>query len=99
MKRGNLGDLVKFSPRGKSQRGAENEDGGGSGRNFAGDGGERGGSRRRWQIRAGSRRIRPDPSAGAGFIPFCNRVDQLLDASSHVGELISPQPVQLFYGA
>ena len=37
-------------------------------------------------------------SAGAGFMPFCGRVDQLLDASSHVGELISPQPVQLVYG-
>ena len=37
-------------------------------------------------------------SAGAGFMPLCGRVDQLLDASSHVGELISPQPVQLVYG-
>ena len=36
--------------------------------------------------------------AGAGFMPFCGRVDQLLDASIHVGELISPQPVQLVYG-
>ena len=35
---------------------------------------------------------------GAGFMPFCGHVDQLLDASSHVGELISPQPVQLVYG-
>ena len=37
-------------------------------------------------------------SAGAGFMPFCGRVDQLLDAPRHVGELISPQPVQLFCG-
>ena len=37
-------------------------------------------------------------SAGAGFMPFYGRVDQLLDASSHVGELVGPQPVQLGYG-
>ena len=30
--------------------------------------------------------------AGAGFMPLCGRVDQLLDAPCHVGELISPQP-------
>ena len=35
-------------------------------------------------------------SAGAGFMPFCGCIDQLLDTSCHVGELISPQPVQLF---
>ena len=35
-------------------------------------------------------------SAGAGFMPFCGRIDQLLDAPCHVGELISPQPIQLF---
>ena len=31
-------------------------------------------------------------------MPFYGRVDQLLDVPSHVGELISPQPVQLFCG-
>ena len=31
-------------------------------------------------------------------MPFCGRVDQLLDAPCHVGELISPQPIQLFCG-
>ena len=35
---------------------------------------------------------------GAGFVPLCSRVAQLLDASSHVGELVGPQPVQLVYG-
>ena len=37
-------------------------------------------------------------SAGAGFMPFCGRIDQLLDAPCHVGELISPQPIQLLCG-
>ena len=36
-------------------------------------------------------------SAGAGFMLFCGRIDKLLDAPCHVGELISPQPIQLFY--
>ena len=37
-------------------------------------------------------------SAGAGFMPLCGRVYQLLDASSHVGKLVGLQPVQLVYG-
>ena len=37
-------------------------------------------------------------SAGAGFVPFCSRVDQLLDPPCHVGELIGSQPIQLFSG-
>ena len=36
--------------------------------------------------------------ADTGFMPLCGHVDKLLDASGHVGELISPQPVQLIYG-
>ena len=32
-------------------------------------------------------------SAGAGFVPFCGRVDQLLDLPRHVGELIGSQPI------
>ena len=35
-------------------------------------------------------------STGAGFVPFCSRVDQLLDPSCHVGELIGSQPIELF---
>ena len=32
-------------------------------------------------------------SSDVGFIPGCGRIDQLLDASGHVGELVGPQSV------
>ena len=37
-------------------------------------------------------------SVGASFVPFCGRVDQLLDPPCHVGELIGSQPIELFCG-
>ena len=47
--------------------------------------------------RAGRRGVLPARGmtigAGAGFVPFCSRVDQLLDLSCHVGELIGSQPI------
>ena len=52
--------------------------------------------------RAGHRGVLPARgmaiSTGAGFVPFCSRVDQLLDSSCHVGELIGSQPIELFCG-
>ena len=36
-------------------------------------------------------------STDAGFVPLRGRVDQLLDASGHVGELVGPYSVQLVY--
>ena len=40
----------------------------------------------------------PRGASRAGFVPFCSRVDQLLDPSCHVGELIGSQPIELFCG-
>ena len=52
--------------------------------------------------RAGRRGVLPARgmtiSTGAGFVPFRSRVDQLLDPSCHVGELIGSQPIELFCG-
>ena len=52
--------------------------------------------------RAGRRGVLPARrltiSSGAGFVPFCSRVDQLLDPSCHVGELVGSQPIELLYG-
>ena len=49
--------------------------------------------------RAGHRGVLPARgmtiSTGAGFVPFCSRVEQLLDPSRHVEELIGSQPIEL----
>ena len=37
-------------------------------------------------------------STDTGFMPLCGRVDKLLDASGHVGELVGPQSIQLVCG-
>src|SRR4051794_8539132 len=36
--------------------------------------------------------------AGIGIVLLCGCIDQLLDASDHVGELFGPQSIQLVYG-
>ena len=36
--------------------------------------------------------------AGVGFVPLRGYIDQLLDASGHVGKFFGPQSVQLVYG-
>ena len=52
--------------------------------------------------RAGRRGVLPARgmaiSTSAGFVPFCSRVDQLLDPPCHVGELVGSQPIELFCG-
>ena len=52
--------------------------------------------------RAGRRSVLPARglaiSSGASFVPFCSRVEQLLDPSRHVGELIGSQPIEHFCG-